>query len=247
MSDGDVNVQKLDFEALQPIDWAYIYGLGSIPDQGAAAFVDEDSHHFTVHQAFANGHSVDFVFTGKDFKYLGNFPVTGTIKHLEIRVDGHDAYDFSHFKIGVVAAFKLFEKPQTAIVKTLFSDNNWVVGSPFADTTLAGFKGDDRFVFKYAPTGTNIDTIIDFRHNHNFIYLDNPFFDGLGTHGHLKSSNFVKGTEANAPHPQAIYDPIEGKWYLDPDGNGPENPIPVAILLNHGHPANFSAHDVLLG
>lgn len=166
MSDGVVDVRKLDFEAHRPVDWAYIYGLGQIPDQGAAAFINEDAHHFTVHQDFAGSHTVDFVFTGKHFKYLGDIPLSGTIKHLQILVDGNDAYDFSQFKIGVVAAFKLFEKPPPSIVKTLFSDNNWVVGSPFADTTLAGFKGDDRFIFKYVPTGTNVDTVTDFRHNH---------------------------------------------------------------------------------
>jgi Ca2+-binding RTX toxin-like protein len=141
-----------------------------------------------VHQDFAGGHSVDFVFTGKHFKYLSHIPFSGTIKHLQIRVDDNDAYDFSHLKIGVVAAFKLFEKSPPAIIKTLFSENNWVVGSPFADTLL-GSKGDDRFIFKYAPTGTNIDTVIDFRHSHDSLYLDNSFFDGLGTSGHLRSTS----------------------------------------------------------
>jgi hypothetical protein len=41
MSDGVVDVRRLDFEAHQSVNWIYIYGLGQIPDEGAAAFVNE--------------------------------------------------------------------------------------------------------------------------------------------------------------------------------------------------------------
>ncbi|MEN3347457.1 MAG: hypothetical protein V7632_1092 [Bradyrhizobium sp.] len=108
--------------------------------------------------------------------------------------------------------------------------------------TLTGGAGNDMLVFTTAIVGgNNVDDITDFTTHADRIVLDHTIFAGLPT-GVLADAAFSSGLET--ADSRIVYDPSTGALSYDADGSGAGAAIPFATLANH--PADFSAHDVLI-
>ncbi|HMN84623.1 MAG TPA: hypothetical protein PKA74_01355 [Bauldia sp.] len=105
--------------------------------------------------------------------------------------------------------------------------NDWLDGG-LGNDTLTGGGGADKFVFDYALDDTpgpnqNIDSITDFTHGVDKIYLDNGTFFGLGGQGPLNAAKFVVGAGPTSGVATIVYDDTTGKLYFDADGNQPNH------------------------
>jgi Ca2+-binding RTX toxin-like protein len=86
--------------------------------------------------------------------------------------------------------------------------------------TLTGGAQNDIFVFNVAPTAPNADTITDFTHNIDTIWLENAVMGALGTRtGALASTKFWKGAAAHDANDRIIYNSATGDLFYDANGN----------------------------
>ena len=86
---------------------------------------------------------------------------------------------------------------------------------------LVGGAGNDIFVFNTAPNvATNRDTIMDFVHGQDHIYLENAIFTKLAVNGVLNAANFKAGAAAGDANDYIIYNHSTGALYYDTNGNG---------------------------
>ena len=92
---------------------------------------------------------------------------------------------------------------------------------------LTGGKGADRFEFA-SKSGSNADTISDFKPQTDEIALDSAVF-GL-PEGDLPMKAFVIGKAAGAADDRMIYDDATGKLFFDPDGTGQQAQVLIATL-----------------
>lgn len=106
------------------------------------------------------------------------------------------------------------------------------VGGDFGDyvsggsgrDSLTGAGGSDEFVFNSKLGNSNADTITDFEHRVDWIYLDHTKFAGLAT-GDVSKDDFkvianaqsTKGVDASD---RLLYDRAHGDLYFDQDGSG---------------------------
>ena len=85
---------------------------------------------------------------------------------------------------------------------------------------LNGSVGSDTFVFDYALSGVNVDTIADFVTGIDHIELASAIFSTAGGAGLLASAAFFAGTAAHDADDRIIYDGTTGNIYYDADGIG---------------------------
>ena len=102
-----------------------------------------------------------------------------------------------------------------------------VLNGNAGSNVLTGGAGADVFVFDDL-TGT--DTITDFVHGTDEIWIDNSVFTALTTDGALATGNFVSGAGAVALDGDDIlvFDSANGALYYDADGNGAGAAVHIA-------------------
>lgn len=102
---------------------------------------------------------------------------------------------------------------------------------------LTGGTGRDFFVFCDAPSARSVDTIEDFRHDHDMIVLQRDDFPSLNW-GEPRGSTFYFADNATMAHDASdriVYNTANGKLYYDPDGRGGHAAVHFATLA--GAPA----------
>ena len=122
------------------------------------------------------------------------------------------------------------------------SGNDFLDGGTGNDI-LRGGKGFDAFVFSTELGRSNVDTITDFNHADDQIFLSQAIFNDLWLGG-LSDDQFHKGagaTEGADAQDRIIYDTASGNLYYDPDGSGSDAAVRFAVLT--GSPNNVNASD----
>ncbi len=115
-------------------------------------------------------------------------------------------------------------------VSSEWAGNDTLAGGA-GDDTLEGGAGGDQFVFDTVPSGTNVDTIVDFESGVDDIVLDTSLFTGLTFEGGTISTGFVvSSTGATSASDRIIYDDTTGALYYDADGNGGGTAVQFAQL-----------------
>lgn len=119
--------------------------IGAQPDKGAAQFYGATAKHFGILQEY-NDIDVSFDIFGKGFKYpYADIPTSGTIKKVEVRLNGELALVVDKLNLDALDAVREWEKqdPFTSFAD-LLKGNDTIFGSPFDDPSLWGGKGNDR-------------------------------------------------------------------------------------------------------
>ena len=122
--------------------------IGGLEDAGAAEWLIRAPKLFEVRQIYNDGMggkiNVDFDFHGKGFSYLGGYPATGTIKTINVLINGQPAVDLFGAKIDATEFAKYLTKQDPfGLFATLLVGDDFIKGSDFIDT-LYGFKGNDK-------------------------------------------------------------------------------------------------------
>jgi serralysin len=96
-----------------------------------------------------------------------------------------------------------------------------VLSGGAGNDVLTGGKGMDMFHFESLGAKKNVDTITDFSHRNDTIYLSaiGPF-EGAGELMSFSKSNFVVGSKAKDKNDYIVYDKAKGHLYFDADGSG---------------------------
>jgi serralysin len=85
---------------------------------------------------------------------------------------------------------------------------------------IYGGAGNDSFYFTNALSDTsNVDSLRDFAHGSDFLYLSHSIFTHIST-GHLSAASFITSTHALNTAEHIIYDKAHGALYFDADGSG---------------------------
>ncbi len=112
---------------------------------------------------------------------------------------------------------------------------------------LTGGSGRDAFVFLQKPVASSADTIKDFVHHSDRLWLDDAVMHGVGASGHaLASGAFYRHSGATRAHDASdriVYDSHAGRLYYDEDGKGGHAAVLLATLS--GHP-KLDASDFLI-
>ncbi len=95
---------------------------------------------------------------------------------------------------------------------------------------LTGGPGHDAFVFAETVKPDRIDTITDFAHGHDQIWLSLADFDALGGEGTLKADAFHVGAAAADSADRIIYDKATGALIYDSNGDASGGAIQFAEL-----------------
>jgi Ca2+-binding RTX toxin-like protein len=100
--------------------------------------------------------------------------------------------------------------------------------------TLTGGAGADKFVFSTKLGSSNVDTIVDFKHDSDVIALDDAIFSKIGP-SLSKGEFYAKAgaTKAHDGNDRIIYDKATGKLYYDDDGKGGHAAVLFAKLSGH--------------
>ncbi len=125
---------------------------------------------------------------------------------------------------------------------------NRLVGKRGSDTlfgltgrdSLKGSGGADHFVFNTALDAANVDTVEDFRHNKDVLWLDDTVFDAIGSS--LGRGEFYARAGAHRAHDKSdhiIYNTRNGRLFYDDDSKGGHGAVHFATLshnptLDHG-------------
>jgi len=92
---------------------------------------------------------------------------------------------------------------------------NYLVGGLGKDT-ITGGSNPDLFIFSYAASSSNMDTILDFQGEADGIFLDPLVFTSLSD---LHEENFLNGPKAQDGNDYLIF--TKNTLYYDHDGYGP--------------------------
>lgn len=111
------------------------------------------------------------------------------------------------------------------------SGNDTLIGGTGNDR-LTGDFGGDRFVFNSPLSAANRDTITDFVHLFDTIWLESSIFKGMEP-GTLKSAYFFAGSRAHDADDHIIYNEATGALFYDRDGTGQHAQVQFATLANH--------------
>jgi len=119
-----------------PLAKTTIVEIGGAHDTGAATFYDATKTHFGISQGF-DAYDVTFDIFGKGFKYPfgSEVPLSGTVKKVDVSVDGVLALRVERLNLPALDAIKAYQKddPFKAFAKLLGGD----------DTILGSTQGDD--------------------------------------------------------------------------------------------------------
>jgi hypothetical protein len=96
-------------------------------------------------------------------------------------------------------------------------------------TGLAGYIGDDVFVFDQSLSSNNVDRITDFNSNHDSIELSRKIFKEFDK-GTLKEDELHIGKSATGDDPQILYKASKGHLLYDPDGGGKKDAEKFATI-----------------
>lgn len=97
---------------------------------------------------------------------------------------------------------------------------------------LAGGAGRDAFFFHTALNASaNRDTITDFVHGQDRLFLENAVFTRLHA-GALNAASFRVGVKALDGNDYVVYNKATGILSYDVDGSGARGAIPFAVLIN---------------
>ena len=102
---------------------------------------------------------------------------------------------------------------------------------------LLGGKGKDVFVFDTKPASANVDTLKDFSHKDDTVWLENAIFKGIGSGTlakpkKMKADAFFLGKEAHDANDRILYDKKTGGLWYDADGSGAHAAVKIAVLSN---------------
>lgn len=170
----------------------------------------------------------------------------GKIDSIEVEKNGEPDWQIHDINFSAKKFFNMIDdgKLEKLIENKIFDDKDKVWGSNFDDKLfgfdgndtingwrgndeinggkgkdkLTGFIGDDAFVFDTNLKKNNVDTIKDFNHKLDSIWLDRDIFSGFEK-GKLTEDDFASG-KPDADAPQIIYKEGKGKIYYDDDGTG---------------------------
>ncbi len=98
---------------------------------------------------------------------------------------------------------------------------------------LTGGEGADVFVFAFAASGSNRDTITDVDTAADRIWLAKSVFAGLSATGTLAEGEFWSGAGVSAAHDASdrlVYNTTSGALFYDADGSGAAAAVQVAQL-----------------
>ena len=100
---------------------------------------------------------------------------------------------------------------------------------------LLGGKGKDVFVFDTKPASANVDTLKDFSHKDDTVWLENALFKGIGSGSlakpkKMKADAFFLGKEAHDANDRILYDKAKGALWYDADGSGSHAAVKIAVL-----------------
>jgi Ca2+-binding RTX toxin-like protein len=111
-------------------------------------------------------------------------------------------------------------------------DGNDILVGGFGIDTLMGESGSNKFTFN-SPTG-GIDTISDFNagEGDQILVSASGFGEGLAV-GSLPSSQFTIGSSAANASDRFIYNSSTGALFFDPDGNGLQGQVQLAVLSSN--------------
>jgi Ca2+-binding RTX toxin-like protein len=111
-------------------------------------------------------------------------------------------------------------------------DGNDILVGGFGNDTLIGGSGIDKFTFNSPTDG--IDTISDFKvgEGDQIMVSASGFGGGLGV-GNLPSSQFTIGSSAANAGDRFIYNSSTGALFFDPDGNGSQGQVQLAVLSSN--------------
>ena len=98
-----------------------------------------------------------------------------------------------------------------------------------------GGKGKDVFVFDTKPASANVDTLKDFSHKDDTVWLENALFKGIGSGSlakpkKMKADAFFLGKEAHDANDRILYDKAKGALWYDADGSGSHAAVKIAVL-----------------
>ncbi len=113
-------------------------------------------------------------------------------------------------------------------------DNDHISGGGDNDT-LSGNGGSDNFNFNWDLVDSGVDTITDFAHAVDKIWIGSWWGGGL-TLQDLAANQFRSGagvTTANSATQRVIYNTTTGDLYFDADGVGGVAAVKFAVLSNH--------------
>jgi uncharacterized delta-60 repeat protein len=139
-----------------------------------------------------------------------------TVSNIESFIGGSKADKFAGNKLG-----NAFEGRGGADKLDGAAGVDTLTGGAGKDT-LTGGSGKDVFVFDSALSKSNVDVIVDFRHDQDKIALDDAIFGAIGPK--LQKGEFFGKADASKAHDlndRIIYDSASGKLYYDDDGNTP--------------------------
>lgn len=129
-------------------------------------------------------------------------------------------------------------------------DGNDVLFGDGGNDNLTGGAGADIFVFDVAPNSvSNKDTLTDFAHGVDKIWLDDDVFGALGPVAlptTLLSSQFYLGPAAHDRSDRIIYNPETGFVLYDPDGTDPLQAVKIALLGADSHPDTITRTDFVI-
>jgi serralysin len=164
-----------------------------------------------------------------------------------------------HVARGNIASAYLSNGNTASLIENVFggSGDDWIVGNVAAnrlvgksgsDTliglggkdSLKGSGGADHFVFNSALAAATADTIEDFRHNKDVLWLDDTIFDAIGSS--LGKGELYARAGAHKAHDKSdhiIYNTRNGKLFYDEDSKGGHDAVHFATLnhkptLDHG-------------
>ncbi len=97
---------------------------------------------------------------------------------------------------------------------------------------LTGGTGRDAFIFNFAASASNRDTIRDFKANQDKVHLDNAIFTALGTDGALASAKFRANTTGKAgdANDRIVYETDTGRLFYDANGKAAGGAVQIATL-----------------
>lgn len=225
----------------------------------SASFIPDDSNPSSMFYVYPSA-STAITVTGRNFVYNDDdIPISGTTKAATLFVYSPQgeyipAYSLSKFSITIEKAGEYIFQTPSKVLSDIFSGNDDISGSRFADhingfegkDDLFGGKGADTFYFTYRETNKKFDTIEDFKHDKDHIAIDDAFFSGLSQQNLNDTFHDVTNDRIERDD-RLLYNSDTGILKYDRDGSGSARAVKIALFedANDRHPT-IDAGDILI-